>query len=190
MGSYLDSADCYKDLGVLFEKFHQHALEAAMKANRVLACIRRGFINLNESMLLQSYKSMVRPILKYSNKIWGPYYILYSRYTVWGLISVKHQFLCLAVISAITTSEKQSYTKLHDCVKIATCMQWHMELNFVLQTLWSEDTTSTRILGISLGIRSHKHGTVARADQSLRCTERPYRIKICEPATACIIHTN
>ena len=33
-----------------------------MKANRVLACMRRGFINLNESVLLQLYKSMVRPI--------------------------------------------------------------------------------------------------------------------------------
>ena len=33
-------------------KFHQHASEAAMKANRVLACMRKGFINLNESALL------------------------------------------------------------------------------------------------------------------------------------------
>ena len=32
-----------------------------MKANRVLACMKRGFINLNESILLQLYKSMVQP---------------------------------------------------------------------------------------------------------------------------------
>ena len=55
-------------------KFHQHVSEAAMKANRVLACMRRGFINLNESVLLQLYKSMVRPI-EYGNVIWGPHYI-------------------------------------------------------------------------------------------------------------------
>ena len=42
----LDSGDCYKYLGILFDiglKFHQHASEAAMKANRVLAFMRRGF---------------------------------------------------------------------------------------------------------------------------------------------------
>ena len=64
---------------ILFDtglKFHQHASEVAMKANRVLACMRRGFINLNESVLLRLYKSMVRPILEYGNVIWGPHYVL------------------------------------------------------------------------------------------------------------------
>ena len=78
----LDSVDCFKDSGILFDtglKFHQHVSEAAMKANRVLACMRRGFINLNESVLLQLYKSMVRPILEYDNVIWGPHYILDQR---------------------------------------------------------------------------------------------------------------
>ena len=72
----MDSVDRYKDLGILFDtglKFHQHASEVAMKANRVLACMRRGFINLNESVLLRLYKSMVRPILEYGNVIWGPH---------------------------------------------------------------------------------------------------------------------
>ena len=81
-GILLDSVDCYKDLGILFDtglKFHQHASEVAMKANRVLACMRRGFINLNESVLLRLYKSMVRPILEYGNVIWGPHYILDQR---------------------------------------------------------------------------------------------------------------
>ena len=45
----------------------------------------------------------------------------YSGYTVRGLISAKHQFLCPAVISAIIISAKQSYTKSHDRIKIATC---------------------------------------------------------------------
>ena len=61
-GVLLDLVDSYKDLGILFDrglKFHQHTSETVMKANRVLACMRRGFINLNESVLLQLYKSMV-----------------------------------------------------------------------------------------------------------------------------------
>ena len=45
----------------------------------------------------------------------------YSGYTVRGLISAKHRFLCPAVISAITISAKQPYTKSRDRVTIATC---------------------------------------------------------------------
>ena len=41
-----------------------------MKANRFGMYMRRGFINLNESVLLQLYKSMVQ--LGYGNVIWGP----------------------------------------------------------------------------------------------------------------------
>ena len=81
-GVLLDSVDSYKDLGILFDtglKFHQHTSETVMKANRVLACMRRGFINLNESVLLQLYKSMVRPILEYGNVIWGLHYVLDQR---------------------------------------------------------------------------------------------------------------
>ena len=67
---------------------------------------------------------------------------------------MKHQFLFPAVISAIAISAKQSYTKSRDCIKIVT---YGVEYY----------TMSTRILGISLGISSHKHGTVACADLSL-----------------------
>ena len=38
--------------------------------------MRRGFINLNESVLLQLYKSMVWPILEYGNVVWGSHYVL------------------------------------------------------------------------------------------------------------------
>ena len=66
-------------LGHLFDtdlKFHQHVSEVAMKANRVLACIRREFANLNDYVLLRLYKSIVRPILESANTIWGPHYAL------------------------------------------------------------------------------------------------------------------
>ena len=81
-GILLDSVDCYKDLGILCDtglKFHQRASEAAMKANRVLACMRRRFITLNEYLLLRLYKSMIQPMYinnQYGNVIWGPHYLL------------------------------------------------------------------------------------------------------------------
>ena len=50
-----------------------------MQIRRVLTCMRRGFINLNESVLLRLYKSMVWPILEYGNVIWGPHYVLDQR---------------------------------------------------------------------------------------------------------------
>ena len=60
-------------------KFHQHASETAMKA-WVLACIRRGFINLNESVLLQIYKSIWFDLYTRIWKlIWGPHYVLHKR---------------------------------------------------------------------------------------------------------------
>ena len=58
-GVLLDSVDSYKDLGILFDTGLKHTSETVMKANRVLACMRRGFINLSESVILQLYKSMV-----------------------------------------------------------------------------------------------------------------------------------
>ena len=60
-GVLLDSVDCYKDLVIFIDtslKFHQHTSEAAMKENKVVACMRRrGFINLNEFVFLQNYTS-------------------------------------------------------------------------------------------------------------------------------------
>ena len=44
-----------------------------MKANRVLACMRRGFINLIESVLLQV--NGLTYTLEYGNVIWGPHYV-------------------------------------------------------------------------------------------------------------------
>ena len=68
MGSYWTQLIVIKTcMDILFDtglKFHQHASETAMKANRVLACMRRGFINLSKSVLLQLYKSMTQPILE------------------------------------------------------------------------------------------------------------------------------
>ena len=61
MGSYWTQLIVTKTWSSYFHtslKFHQHTSEAAMKANKVVACMRRGgFINLNESVFLQNYTS-------------------------------------------------------------------------------------------------------------------------------------
>ena len=62
-GVLLDSIDCYKDLDILFDtrlKFRQYASEAAMKPNRVLACMRRGFINLNDYDYISQWFSYIK----------------------------------------------------------------------------------------------------------------------------------
>ena len=63
------------------------------------------------------------------------------------------QFLFPVVIFAITISAKQSYTKSHDHVKVVTYRVKFCTIDFMIRA---------RILGILLGISSHKRGTVAR----------------------------
>ena len=72
-GHPLTSVDHHKDLGVTFDcylNFHQHTSEVASKANRVLACMKRAFTDLNNDGFLKLYKAMVRPIMEYANTIW------------------------------------------------------------------------------------------------------------------------
>ena len=55
-GHPLTSIDYHKDLGVTFDcnlNFHQHTSEVALKANRVLAFIKRAFIDLNYDVFLK-----------------------------------------------------------------------------------------------------------------------------------------
>ena len=49
------------------------------KANRVLACMKRTFTDLNNDGFLKLYKAMVRPIIEYANTIWGPHFLLNKR---------------------------------------------------------------------------------------------------------------
>ena len=81
-GQPLTSVDYHKDLGVTFNcylNFHQQTSEVALKANRVLACMKRAFIDLNCDVFLKLYKALVRPIMEYANIIWGPHFLLDKR---------------------------------------------------------------------------------------------------------------
>ena len=68
--------------GVTFDcnlNFHQHTSEVALKDNRVLACIKKAFIDSNYDVFLKLYKVLVRPIMEYANIIWGHYFLLDKR---------------------------------------------------------------------------------------------------------------
>ena len=65
-----------RDLGILIDselKFRQQAASAVSKASRVLAIIRKSFVNFDPFILPLLYKTLVRPILEYGNAIWGPF---------------------------------------------------------------------------------------------------------------------
>ena len=64
-----------KDLGVIFDFnkdliFDTHVLSSINKANSMLGIIERTFSFLNKDLLLQLYKTLVRPHLVYGNVIW------------------------------------------------------------------------------------------------------------------------
>ena len=64
-----------KDLGVTFDyllKFNTHINNAIIKANKILGLIKRSFDFIDEDVLINLYKSLVRPHLEYGNLIWYP----------------------------------------------------------------------------------------------------------------------
>ena len=77
--SVITPTESVKDLGITVDsslKFHTHTSTVAARANRMLALINKSFEYLNTSMLLQLFKSFVRPILEYGNTVWGPMFVL------------------------------------------------------------------------------------------------------------------
>ena len=75
LGHQLESTAMEKDLGLLIEKslqFHSQTSSVVARAFRTLGVIKRTFLSLNEITVPILYKTMVRPILEYSNSVWGP----------------------------------------------------------------------------------------------------------------------
>ena len=75
----MTSVHCHKDLGVTFDSylnFHQQTSEVALKANRVLACMKRALVDLNGDVFSKIYKALVRPIMEYANIMWAPHFLL------------------------------------------------------------------------------------------------------------------
>ena len=55
-------------------KCSEHCHKAVNTANRVWGMIRRSFSVRDKDVILQLYKSLVRPYLEYSIQAWRPHY--------------------------------------------------------------------------------------------------------------------
>ena len=72
----LKEVECEKDLGVLVDShlcFKDHVSTAVLKANRILAVVRRTFVFLNPETMVFLFKGLIRPILEYCQAAWSPY---------------------------------------------------------------------------------------------------------------------
>ena len=81
----LPSVESEKDLGVLFTnnlKFNAHILSSIQKANSVIAWVTRTIISRSPEIMLQIYKTLIRPHLEYCVQLWSPL----PSHGNWGLI--------------------------------------------------------------------------------------------------------
>ena len=71
----LTEVDYEKDLGVWISsdlKSPLHCTKAVASAMRVLAMIRRAFVNISKELFIFLYRTYVRPHLEYCVPIWSP----------------------------------------------------------------------------------------------------------------------
>jgi len=76
-GEPLVEVSSEKDLGVVFSsdmKVALHCRDSYSKANRILGLISRTITYKNPTILLNLYKSLVRPHLDYCSPVWNPHY--------------------------------------------------------------------------------------------------------------------
>jgi len=69
-GTTITSCKVVKDLGVQIDsqlKFHDHTTPITKKANHLLAIIQKTFQNFDKSMVINLYKSYIRPVLEYGD---------------------------------------------------------------------------------------------------------------------------
>ena len=74
-GEPLGESRMEKDLGVLVDDGLSNDMQcqaAANKANRILACIKKGINARDEEIILPLYKTLVRPHLEYAVQFWAP----------------------------------------------------------------------------------------------------------------------
>jgi len=77
-GHCLENVDCEKNLDVVMSKdlkVARQCQESYSKANRMLGQINRTIKYTNQEVLMNLYKSMVRPHLEYCSTVWSPHYL-------------------------------------------------------------------------------------------------------------------
>jgi len=75
--STLCTVDEERDLGVIIDKTlksSKQCAKAASAANAVLGMIKRTFLCKSKELILQLYKSLIRPKLEYCIQAWRPYF--------------------------------------------------------------------------------------------------------------------
>ena len=81
----LPAVDSEKDLGVLVSKnlnWNDHITSCINKANACIAWVTRSVISRESEVMLQIYKSMIRPHVEYCVQLWSPL----PSHGNWGLI--------------------------------------------------------------------------------------------------------
>ncbi|MGE5822757.1 MAG: reverse transcriptase domain-containing protein [Nitrososphaerota archaeon] len=76
-GMTLEEVNEERDLGVIIQsdlKCDIQCSKSVKSANRILGMIKRSFCNLDKEVVLQLYKSLVRPHLEYCVQAWRPHY--------------------------------------------------------------------------------------------------------------------
>ena len=71
----LRSTEEEKDLGVIIHKSTKTSRQcnaAAAKANKILGFIRRTVVSRQKSIIINLYKTLVRPHLEYCSQVWSP----------------------------------------------------------------------------------------------------------------------
>jgi len=79
-GKYLEEAIEERDLGVIIQtdlKCSKQCLNVVSTAKKVLGMIKKTFSIRDKDVILQLYKSLVRPHLEYSIQAWRPHYQKY-----------------------------------------------------------------------------------------------------------------
>ena len=75
-GQQLEEVDNEKDLGIIVQKdlkVSEQCVKAVKTANRVLGMINRAFTYKTREIVLQLYRSLVRPHLEYCVQAWRPH---------------------------------------------------------------------------------------------------------------------
>ena len=75
--STIKRVESEKDLGVFIDEklnFREHITKKVNIANKNLGKILRSFTYMDKEMLLNLYKSMVRPHIEYASQVWSPQY--------------------------------------------------------------------------------------------------------------------
>lgn len=84
-GLILPSTEVEKDLGVHMDpnlKWSEHIQKCISKANSVIGWTRRNVISRDKDVILNIYKSLIRPHLEYAVQLWNPP----PHYGNWGTI--------------------------------------------------------------------------------------------------------